>query len=375
VGGEVSGAKLRPIHHHQAKGVEKTDAAKKPDPSPSAPATRPAGAGDAFSTTPAAKPPLAEGNYGVSNQASGLPSAHGRISDAEWADPAKLVSKLTQYPHGKKDTQSEATCGPSNVLGAAMLSGGSDAAAGVLKDAAKSSTLTDKEKTELNDIGDRVKAHTATFEDLNKAQELMYRSAHTRIPATDAIDQAIDSGKLNGHEVKELKKALAAEQAAADDPMKSDPKNQATIERLVGKAFNETVHVDNGYINVSAKRHTTDVGGLGDDELAKLAGPTQSSVSVGPDFMKQVKALAPGQALTVRVGAKHNEANADHFVTVGRRKDGSFYIYNPDPGKGDATLSLGKSVSGKFEDELKKYELRQKRDPNNSFPPGVRYNP
>ncbi|MFT3839924.1 MAG: hypothetical protein QM723_23255 [Myxococcaceae bacterium] len=375
MGGEVSGAKLRPVHHHQAKGAEakKTDAAQKPVAPPSAPPAKPAGAGDAFQTAPAAKPPLADGNYGVSNQKGGLPSASGRISDAEWADPAKLMAKLTQYPHGKRDTQSEATCGPSNVLGAAMLSGGPDAAAQVMKDAASSSTLTAKEKTELTDISDRVKGHTATFEDLNKAQELMYRSAHTRVSAGDAVDQAIDSGKLKPKEVKELKAALQAERDAADDPMKSDPKNQETIEKLVGKAFGETVHVSSGYVDISAKRHATDIGGLGDDELGKLAGAKSTNVSVGVDFLKEVGKLAPGQALTVRLGAQHGEVSADHYVTVGRRKDGSFYIYNPDPSKGDATLSLGKDMSGKFLEQLQKYEVRQKRDPNGSFPQGIRY--
>ena len=36
----------------------------------------------------------------------------------------------------------------------------------------------------------------------------------------------------------------------------------------------------------------------------------------------------------------------DHFVTVGRREDGTAYTYNPDPPKGDSTVfTCGKGAS------------------------------
>ena len=59
-----------------------------------------------------------------------------------------------------------------------------------------------------------------------------------------------------------------------------------------------------------------------------------------------------------------------------RRADGTWYIYNPDPGPKDSTLVVGergKSMSANFLHELKRYDGRQPVDPNGKMPSTTRY--
>ena len=90
-------------------------------------------------------------------------------------------------------------------------------------------------------------------------------------------------------------------------------------------------------------------------------------------------ALQPGEAVTIRLAANDKSTRANHYVTVGRQKDGTFYLYNPDPAKGDATLVLGGKgprVDDAFIQRTGKYDGRMYEDQNSdSLPPGLRYSP
>lgn len=324
-----------------------------------------------------APPSLEPGSYGVNKQANRPQySATGKISSADWADPARLMSKLTQNPHGKLRAQSSASCSASNLIGAALLSGGPDQAAALLDRVAKDSSLNlgPEEQKQLSGIADKIRNRTATFEDLNLAQELAYRAGNTRASATDLADQAQGSKKLSAKE-KRLAKVLAGD--GSDTPK---------LEKLLSKALGREVHLDSqGWERVSDKTRTKDISGLTDDELKDLgtsAAPgarPHELVAPGDTIEGIANDLKPGEVVTIRVAGNDRGLAPDHYVTVGRRKDGTFYLYNPDPSKGDATLVIGgkgPKADVDFVKRTDKYNDRMFMDQSaDSLPPGLRYSP
>jgi hypothetical protein len=326
---------------------------------------------DGFEAPPSLKP----GSYGVSKGKGPLHSAGGRISSAEWADPARLMSKLTQNPHGKLHAQSSAACSASNLLGAALLSGGPDKAAALLERVAKDGRLNlgPEEQKQLSGIASKIRGRTATFEDLNLAQELVYRAGNTTASATDLAGQAQGSTKLSPKEKSQVR-VLAGD--GSDEPK---------LEKLLSKALGREVHLDNGWEKVTGKTRTQDTSGLTDDELKNLAtaaapGARRHELTAPNDTIEGIaNALSPGEAVTIRVAGDDNGLKPDHYVTVGRQQDGTFYLYNPDPSKGDATLVLGgkgPAADAGFLQRTDKYNDRMFTDQSaDSLPPGLRYSP
>ena len=326
---------------------------------------------DGFEAPPSLKP----GSYGVNNSKGPKHSAGGKISSADWADPASLLSKLTQNPHGKLHAQSEAACSASNLIGAALLSGGPDKAAALLDRVAKDGSLNlgPEEKKQLSGIASKIRDRTATFEDMNLAQELVYRGGNTKASAMDLMEQALSSNKLKPNEKKQM--AVLAKDG-------SDPKK---LEQLLSKGLGREVKRDNGWEKITDKGRTQDTSGLTDDELKNLGtaatpGAKPQELSAHDTIESLANTLKPGEAMTIRVaGNDDDNARADHYVTVGRQKDGTFYVYNPDPAKDDATLVIGGKGPKADADFLKRteqYNMRMVDDLNTgSLPPGLRYSP
>lgn len=342
-------------------------------PKAAAPAAKaaPAKASDGFDAPPSLKPD----SYGVRKSAGPLHSASGRISSAEWADPARLMSRLTQNPHGKLHAQSSAACSASNLIGAALLSGGPDKAAALLERVAKDGRLNlgPEEQKQLSGIASKLRGRTATFEDMNRAQELVYRAGNTTASATDLAEQAQSSKKLTPKE-KSLVSVLAGD--GSDEPR---------LEKLLSKALGREVHLDNGWEKVTGKTRTQDISGLTDSELKNLAtaaapGATQHELTAPNDTIEGIaNTLKPGEAVTLRLAGDDKSGKPDHYVTVGRRQDGTFYLYNPDPAKGDATLVIGgkgPAADAGFLKRTDKYNDRMLQDQSaDSLPPGLRYSP
>ena len=295
----------------------------------------------------------------------GKDSAAGKPSKAEWADPALLLGKLTQFPAGRDSAQSKGNCGPSNMLGIAFMNGGSNGAASMLEKVAQKefNALTPAERTELTALSQKVKNQTASFKELNKAQELLYRSVNTGGFAQDLADKAMP--KLGRADKQKLTAALEEG---------SDAKVNALLQKALGP---DTPVVTNGRYTVSAGMHATDAGGLSDGELENLGDAGVTGVVSQRRFdddvsMQSVAAgLEPGQAVILRLGSSAEDPNPDHFVTVGRKPDGSFYVYNPDPGKGDHTMVAGKTIDADFIKHLARYNDRIVLDKNNTVPPGL----
>jgi hypothetical protein len=287
------------------------------------------------------------------------------------------MGKLTQYPAGRKTSQSEAVCGPSNLLGAKLLSGGPDAAASFLQAAAFGpGKLGAAERTELAAIGQRVRDRTATFEDLNHAQELLYRSVNTEADGMAVVAMANESGKLRPAEQKKLREEML-KYINDDNPMSRD---STEINRLLRKALGPDVDFEKGGWNtmhVTDARRARDTSGLSDAELAplgRLAGGEQVPLDQHADFEALASTLQPGQSLTFRLAGDDKSGAADHYVTLGRRPDpdGRLYLYNPDPGNKDHTLVVGAHPpDAKFAAHLGKYTDRLRTE-GDGFPPATK---
>ncbi|HVG62964.1 MAG TPA: hypothetical protein VNA24_30650 [Hyalangium sp.] len=326
---------------------------------------------DGFEAPPSLKPDA----HGINKKGGPLHSSGGKISGADWADPASLVSKLTQNPSGKLRAQSGAACSAANLIGAALLSGGPDKAAALLDRVSKDGSLNlgPAEQKQLNDIAGKIRNRTATFEDMNLAQELVYRAGNTKASAMDLMEQALSSNKLSPSEKKQM--SILAKDGS--DPQK--------LEKLLSKGLGREVHLDHGWEKITDKARTRDTSGLTDDELMSLgtaAAPgARTQELTGHDTIESLaNALKPGEALTIRVaGNDDDNARADHYVTVGRQKDGTFYLYNPDPAKDDATLvtgGKGPQADADFLKRTEQYNMRMVDDLNTgTLPPGLRYSP
>jgi hypothetical protein len=88
--------------------------------------------------------------------------------------------------------------------------------------------------------------------------------------------------------------------------------------------------------------------GLREAEVATLArngGAAVSSRSLtSADSLRNVTTrLQPGQSATICVASQPGVDKPDHFITVGRQPNGTPYIYNPSPARGDATVVTGRS--------------------------------
>ncbi|MEW5851578.1 MAG: hypothetical protein AB2A00_22500 [Myxococcota bacterium] len=329
------------------------------------------------------------GNNGVGNGLNGTEtslrtSGSGRIPASSWDNPAQLLGRLTQTPRGGEAGNSQYRCGPSNLLGAALMNG-PDATARFLErsaDSADATRLPAASQQELRDIAGRVRNRTATYEDLSRAQGLLYQAGNTRSSLQLAVEQQLDSRRLNASERRELR-------GYYDDMMANRPVTDARATRvgeLLTRASGQPTtvslvrdehHPDDPsreYYSVSVGGRTTatDRSGFDDHELRTLSSSGGGSpraesldISVAHPTEELVGRLRPGEAATIRVSGTPprdgDPGTPDHFVTVGRRPDGTAYLYNPDPARGDHTLftgGRGGEQPANFLRELRRYDER-----------------
>ncbi|HJW75004.1 MAG TPA: hypothetical protein VJ787_04960, partial [Thermoleophilia bacterium] len=166
----------------------------------------------------------------------------------------------------------------------------------------------------------------------------------------------------------------------------------ATLSRLLTKAFGQPVTV-RGYddpqhpgdasrrfvgVEVGGALRRTDRSGFGDDELRQLGtlgGARGRDVRMDATTLRQLfDGLRPGESATIRVSGDDSGSDANHFVTIGRRPDGTAYLYNPDPGRGDFTLftgARGREQPQAFLDQLQRYEDRTVVDGDQEMPSAV----
>jgi hypothetical protein len=245
----------------------------------------------------------------------------------------------------------------------------------MLKRTASNPNLSANEKKQLEEIASKVEKMTASLEDLNSAQQLLYKSANTEASLQALKEQA---AQLKPGLTRAIDKAMREYVNAT--PLQKDP---AELNRLLTQALGVPVDVDKaigGMLELTPAMRAKDTSGLTDGELstlAKTAAPGATSVSIGddPSVEKLAKSLKPGESMTLRIAGEEKSGEADHYVTLGRRADGQYFLYNPDPGKGDSTLVVGQKVldasflsaSGAYDDRFRKE--------GSSFPDALKYSP
>lgn len=328
---------------------------------------------------------------GVGNGLNGgsghLASARGRIPASSWEQPERILGRLTQTPAGGSGGNSLYRCAPANLLGQAIMNG-PGATSQLLRNVAQSTPngrLGDAERRELRDIATAVEGRTATFEQLSRAQGLLYKAGNSRTDAPGALRQAIASGRLNAAERREAQQFITR----LDNNDAISTRDGERMSALLSKAFGQEVRV-RGYddpqhpgdasrrfvgVEVGGRLTQGDRSGFGDDEVAglgQLAGARGRSVDFSSSTLREVlRGLRPGEAATLRVSGSEGGDQADHFVTVGRRPDGTAYLYNPDPARGDYTLytgSRGDTQPQAFLEQLQRVEDRTVVDADGDTP-------
>jgi hypothetical protein len=336
------------------------------------------------SATGAGKPTV----YGRNETDKAVMTRTGRISDAAWSDPTVLVGDMTQ--NAAIGGNASDRCGPTNVLAGALLQGPSVAAKFLESEAGHAgSKLGADQKKGLNDIAARLRAHTATYEDLSMAQNLLYQSADTRIGLGQALDRAqamADKGEagdpLSTKDFNRLKTLYAKVPDLSAPELKE-------MGQLLTKALDREVTVKiepdprtgkgkQTFVHMAPGDNDWDQSGLDDGEIlahARAGGLKAQSVPFNAGAKDPAGAalagLKPGESAVLRVAADSSAADPGHFVTVGRLKDGRPYVYNPDPAKGDATLVVGTAKDPQpadFTREVFKYSQRARPDLDDSNP-------
>jgi peptidoglycan hydrolase-like protein with peptidoglycan-binding domain len=307
---------------------------------------------------------------GKNTTSGSLFGATGPIPDAAWKNPVEIVGRWTQNAHGVRGTHSGERCGPTSLLAGALLQG-ADVAAGVLDKTAAGAgqRLVDGEKRELQKIAERLRGHTATFDDLSRAGDLLYRAAKTRTTMQYALQNTPALAELGSAKVARMNE-LAALGTALTEPQRRELSGllSRAMERDVdvrivdGPHGGKTVMVDYrpGFgathegLDVQELRHAAGAGGL----VAQGIGyDTSSHFSAG----KTLGYLKPGESAVLQLAGDPASNQADHYVTIGILADGRPYVYNPDPAQGDNTLTVGSARGPQpdaFHAELARYNER-----------------
>ena len=314
----------------------------------------------------------------------------GKIPPEMWADPSKLAAALTQNP--ATGTTPGNTCAASSVL-ASTLMASPEKAARFLENVGKSEdakNLTVRDRNELLGIADRIRNKTASFEDLNKAQGLLFTAGNTHGDSNTILKalqlrgghlgadgETFVFNNLNAADSVQLKALLAKETPWTDQEV---GQLQALTNRATGLSM-RMEKVDGSWApKIEGDLATMDPAGFSDAEtrkLAKMGGlKPETAVPDGPMKPSDVAArLKPGEAVSLRVSGDGTNKASDHFVTLGRRDDGTLYLYNSDPASKDASLTVGGKGAGTpaFQAVLAGYDKRQVKDPNNTMPSNIPY--
>jgi hypothetical protein len=335
---------------------------------------------------------------GQNHTANSLRSGTGRIPRGDWDHPERIVGRLTQTPGPGETGNSAYRCGPSNVLAASLMNGPASGARLLDRVAtgADGRQLTDGQRQELRGIAGRVRGRTATFEDLSRAQSLLYRAGNTESTAAGLANTLAGSQRLTASQRGQAQRIVNA----MGNNAALTPQQVQTLERLGTRHYGQPTRLsvltdehqphdrsrDYWGVSVGGKSSSTDRSGFNDREMANLGGlgggqattsGPQINYGVARPMEDLVSRLRPGQSATVRVHHEHvggdNEftARPDHFVTVGRRADGTAYLYNSDPSRGDHTLFTGRPGADQpqnFRDELSRYDNRLTYDGDNDTP-------
>lgn len=361
---------------------------------------------DSFQATSRAPVSLHGGTHetsglGLNGSSGTLRTARGRIRAEDWSNPAAVVGRLTQNPAGGSLDNSAVRCGPSSLLGAALMQGPEGGARFLdsVATGAASSRLTAPERRELQSTATHLRSGTCTYEELSRAQSLLYRAGNTQNDLNSAMGEVIDGHVLAGgrrstaapgmdmtpdqERLFELRTHLANGSMTAAEATET----QSILTRYYGEGTRVSLVDDPSHpgddsrrsysVTLPSRDGARELSGFSDTEINGLAAagggaPRQVALTSGADSLStMVRGLAPGESATVRVAGTDAGTSADHFVTVGRRADGTAFLYNSDPGNGDYTAYTGASgptQPADFDAQLRRLSGRIHRDSDGDMP-------
>ncbi len=338
---------------------------------------------------------------GLNGSSGTLRTATGRIRAEDWSNPAAVVGRLTQNPAGGSLDNSAARCGPSSLLGAALMQGPERGARFLdsVATGSASSRLAPAERRELQATATHLRTGTCTYEELSRAQSLLYRAGNSQNDLSTAMGEVINGRVLAGgrrstaepaFEMTPDQERLFALRTRLSNGSLSAAEaaeTQSILTRYYGEGTRVSLVDDPSHPGDDARRMYTvtlpgregarELSGFSDTELNGLSAagggaPRLVALTSGADSLStMVHGLAPGESATVRVAGSDSGTSADHFVTIGRRADGTAFLYNSDPGSGDYTAYTGASGATQpadFEAQLRRLSGRIRSDSDGDMP-------
>lgn len=200
-------------------------------------------------------------------------------ADGKW-DGAAILNGQTQASKDDPSPQTEQDnrCGPTAVLGAAVM-GGKTSTASLAKNLQGHARAQDSE--ELKQIRGRIDSNQATHQDLSRLQHIMYNAYH---------DPNSSDPKLSPEKLAQMQRELNPGKVRGNDP-------------------------------------ANDYGGNTGDSFQKTKGDV---VIKSPDEnQSHITQLQPGQSFVQEVDSASSGAQLNHFITVGKDASGRTYVYDP----------------------------------------------
>jgi hypothetical protein len=313
--------------------------------------------------------PASPERLGVNTTPNNLRSASGPIAAADWNNPSSIAARLTQTPAGGATVNSPRRCGPASLLGATVLQG-RDATARLADNLARGADA----PAPLRAIAARLRAGSSSFEDLSTLQDEMFAQGNRR---DFSLTHALDAGRAtvrNGQGVDGLSEDRGQfEVNRALSPVTSE--GAQALSRLTGRDIR--VQGNLYYEQMPATDARTASGGFTYSEALELARTTHGAAeqhamgALGDRYMQ----LHIGESIAFSARGGPASTRDDHFIVLGRDRQGRPFLYNPDPSPGDATLTLGSAQGPQpaaFLTALAEYDQRRLTDtPAVTFhPPG-----
>jgi hypothetical protein len=205
--------------------------------------------------------------------------------DGKW-DGAAIMNGQTQVGKGEQNSkEAQHRCGPSAVLGAAVM-GGKDSTLKLVQNLEARAPGADK--AEVARIRQQIEQGKATHGDLTRLQHIMYTTYHGPVDPKNANQDL----NMSSGDIQKMEKELAG---------------------------------DNSF---QANSSFTDFGDRTGSSFQRTGQSDKSQVVMSPDRMQsKLGQLQKGQSF-VQLVASGNQG-LDHYVTVGRDKDGRTYVYDP----------------------------------------------
>lgn len=329
-----------------------------------------------------------------------LRSAPGAPTASAWGNPGSILGNLTAHPPTGKITEWESLLrtGPACVIAGAIMHSPPSLLALIkaVADHPQCTALSTEEKTELNTLAIDVKTGSISYASLVRIMTLLGKAGNATAPVGELLQKASRPPLINNLDKEELKQlkiydrmlkqssALDGEQAAAIGVLLSSAfERPLPVVRTWDASSTEPAQVR--ALRIRMFEGATDEATLAQDDvgiLATLTGrlfaPQERVPPPRPDTPQRLlnelmERLTKHETAIVRVhktGAA-DDVEADRYIAIGRRGDGTAYLYNPDPRLGDHTLvfgRVGKNQSPDFMQQLQKYNERVRPDVDNAAP-------